>query len=367
MTRSLPIKFCASLFVISAWMFLVSSSGCRRKDEQEKKITRIPVQTAWVEKVEMARKIHTYGRLSSEKEIKLSFKTGGIIKKIYADEGQEVKKGQTLASLDLSEIKAQVDQAQSAFLKAERDLKRVEQLYQEKAATLEQYQDIKTAFNIAESRLKIAEFNLHFSEIRAPVEGAILKRLMEEDELAAAGYPVFLLAAPGNDWVIRAGISDKDLVRIQMMDPATIVFDAYPGIEFQAVVTEIAESSDPRSGTYEIELKLESSEKKMATGFVAEIDITPSQKEIYAVIPIEALVEAEENRGYVYTIKNSSFALRIPIKIAFIFENKVAVSSGLEGIETVITEGAPYLQDGTEVDIVHNDSREREKNREDQK
>ena len=367
MTRFLSIKFNATIIFVSTLMFLFSASGCWRKSEQEKQVARIPVQTTFVKKVEMSRIIHTYGRLSSEKEIRLSFKTGGIIKKIYADEGQEVKKGQILASLDLSEIKAQVDQARSAFLKAERDFNRVEQLYKEKAATLEHFQDVKTAFNIAESRLKIAEFNFRFSEIHAPVDGTILKRLMEENELAAAGYPVFLLAATGNDWIIRAGISDKDMVRIQLMDPATVVFDAYPGIEFQAAVTEIAESSDHMSGTYEIELKLEPTEKKMATGFVAEIDITPSQKETYAVIPIDALVEAEGKRGYVYSVTNSSSALRIPVEIAFIFENMVAVSSGLEGIETVITEGAPYLQDGSEVDIVQSDSGENKKNKEDHK
>lgn len=367
MKPSLSPKFSASLLVISATMFLFLGSSCCKKTEKEKETSRIPVQIIMVEQIKMAKKIHTFGRLSSEKEIKLSFKTGGIIKKIYVDEGHKVKKGQILASLDLSESKAQVNQVQSAFLKAERDLNRVEQLYKEKAATLEQYQDVKTSFNIAESRLKIAEFNLRFSEIHAPVDGTILKRLMEEDELAAAGYPVFLLAATGNDWIVRAGISDKDLVRIQMMDPATIEFDAYPGIKFQAVVTEIAESSDPRSGTYEIELKLEPSGKKMATGFVAEIDIIPSQKETYPVIPIDALVEAEGNRGYVYTIKNNTHALRLPIEIAFVFENKIAVSSGLEGIETVVTEGAPYLQDGIEVKIVQSDFREKQKNKEDQK
>ena len=361
-------KLFASISVIFGFiLLLIIAASCRNEEKKEERITRIPVHIRRVEQEEMARKIHAYGRLAANKAIKLSFKTNGIIKRIYVGEGEDVKKGQILASLDLSEIKAHVDQAKSALLKAKRDLDRVELLYKEKAATLEQYQDVKTAFQIAESRLKISEFNLRFSEIRAPDDGTILKRLMEENELAAAGYPVFLLAATENDWIIRAGISDKDLVRIQMMDPALVVFDAYPEIEFNAVVIEIAEASDPMSGTYEIELRLDTRGKRLATGFVAEVYITPSKKEMYNVIPIDALIEAEENRGYVYTVKNSSQAKRVPIEIAFILENKVAVTSGLEGIETIVIEGAPYLQDGMEVEIIDLNSSNQNEDNKDQK
>jgi len=338
---------------ILAIFLLIFWAGCRSDKKQTQKVKKIPVKLAVVEQKEMARVLHTYGRLATKKEIKLSFKINGIIEKILIDEGQSVKKGQLLARLDLSEIDAQVKQARSSFQKAERDLERAGNLYKEKAATLEQFQNIQTAFQVAQSQLKIAEFNLRFSEIRAPSKGRILKRLVEENELVGAGMSVFFFASTDKDWIVRVGVSDSDLVRLKLKDPASVTFDAYPGLEFRASVSEIVESADPMTGTYEIELKVDARERRLVSGFVAKVDIFPSSKSCYAIIPIDALVEADRNHGYVYTVNNDSkTARRIPVTIGFLFEDKVAVVSGLDKITHVVTEGAPYLSDGAEVEII---------------
>lgn len=329
------------------------SEGCRPQEEEIKRAAKTPVRLSPVEQKEMARTIHTYGRTSPKKEMKLSFKINGIIQNIFVDEGQSVRNGQHLAQLDLSEIASQVKQAQSVFEKAQRDWKRVENLYREKAATLEQFQDTQTAFQVAESRLKAAEFNLRHSKIHAPTKGKILKRLVEENEIVGAGMPVFFFASVEKDWIVRVGVSDRDLVRLRLKDPASVTFDAYPGEEFDAFVAEIVESADPMTGTYEVELRIASGEKRLVSGFVAKVDIFPTEKKFYSIIPVDALVEAEEDRGFVFTVDRKTLtARRIPITPGFLFADKVAVESGLEDVKEVVTEGALYLKKGTEVLIL---------------
>ncbi|MGD2295417.1 MAG: efflux RND transporter periplasmic adaptor subunit [Candidatus Aminicenantes bacterium] len=340
-------------FVFLLLIFLIFGMSCRQQEESEvRKDPRTAVELAPVIHKKMARPVHTYGRLSSQKEVKLSFKIGGIIERIFVDEGQSVKKGQALARLNLSEIESRVKQARSGFEKAERDFERVKNLYEEKAATLEQYQNVQTALEVAKSRLDAAEFNLRFSEIRAPSQGRILKRLMEEDELAGPGIPIFFFASTDLDWIVRVGISDRDLVRIRMNDPAEVVFDAYPGTTFKGRVAEIVEAADPMTGTFEVELTVDIQSYKLASGFVAEVDILPSSKKMYAIIPVDALVEADKNAGYVYTVDHESkTAKRFPVTIGFLFGDQVAVESGLEGIEEVITVGASYLTEGSKVRV----------------
>jgi hypothetical protein len=110
------------------------------------------------------------------------------------------------------------------------------------------------------------------------------------------------------------------------------------------------------TGTYEVELKVDAMDKKLVSGFVAQVDISPSSKEMYTVIPIEAMVEADGRQGFVFTVDESTNrARRIPMTIGFLFENKVAVASGLENITFVVTEGAPYLIEGTQVTIVESE------------
>jgi RND family efflux transporter MFP subunit len=348
-TKIYPIIFLATVL-------LISNIHCRKEEEQLQRAEVVYVKTAPVEQKEMSQNIHTHGRVSSKKEIKLSFKINGIIRNIYVDEGEAVKKGQLLARLDLSEIESQVEQARSAFEKVGRDLKRAEDLHKDKAVTLEQLQNIQTAHQVAKSQLEVAEFNLRYAEIHAPANGRILRRLMEENEMVSAGMPIFFFASTDRDWIVRAGVSDRDLVRLRLNDSAVLQFDAYPGQTFHARVSEIAESSDPMTGTYEVELKVDAMDKKLVSGFVAQVDISPSTKEMYSIIPIEAMAEADGRQGFVYTVDTSTNrARRIPMTIGFLFEDNVAVASGLEDISFVVTEGAPYLVEGTQVKIVKPD------------
>jgi RND family efflux transporter MFP subunit len=335
-------------------LLILGTLGCGREGEPEAepKID-IPVRLAPVEVRTMSKPVHTYGRIASKREIKLSFKTGGIIDEILADEGQTVSRGQILARLDLAEIQAQVRQARSNFEKAERDAKRLQSLFDQEAATLAQVQNVETVLQVARARLRAAEFNLQHSVIEAPARGRILRRLAEEDEVAAAGIPIFVFASLASDWVVRVGVSDADLVRLQLDDPAVVTFDAYPGEEFSARVAEIVESADPMTGTYEVELKIDSADKILVSGFVAEVEISPLRTRDFFVIPMDALTEAEGRRGRVFTVDRASLTAReLTISIAFFFEDKMAVEEGLDGIAEVVTAGAPYLGPGAPVTIL---------------
>lgn len=342
----------AFIFLLVGLTGLVMFCGQKKQLPAPKKT---PVVLAPVVKQEISRPLHAYGHLASQKEAKLSFKTGGIIKKIWLAEGQPARAGQLLASLDLVEIESGVKQARSGFDKARRDLERVKNLYQDRVATLEQYQDVETAFQVAQSQLKAAEFNLRFSEIRAPENGRILKRLVEENELVGPGMPIFFFgsATENQAWLVRAGVSDRDWVRLRPGDTASVSFDPYPGATFAGRISQIAEAPDPMAGTYEIELTLEPTDRKLVTGLVARVDIFPGDKHPYFVIPVEALVGAEGEEGRVFVVdQKSGTARQVTVRFGFLFDDKVAVLSGLEGIDQVVATGAPYLVDGSLIQVV---------------
>ena len=179
------------------------------------------------------------------RSLKLSFKTGGIVASVNVKEGDRVKKGDLLAALDLSEIKANVVQAQNGYEKALRDIERVENLYRDSVATLEQKQNATTALNVAKSTLEIARFNLAHSSITAPGDGIILKQLSRRNEMVAAGYPVFFFGSSGKQWKIKANLSDRDIVRVNPGDSAVVNFDAHPEVEFCAVVDQVGGIANP--------------------------------------------------------------------------------------------------------------------------
>jgi len=342
----------ATLLLLAAGLFL-ALAGCNTSEANSNSVESVAVRTAKVEKATIAQHIRATGMLAGKVESKLSFKINGILDRIYVSEGQSVRQGQLLATLNLAEINAQVHQAQNAFDKTERDLKRAQNLYRDSVATLEQFQDATTGYEVAKSALEIAKFNQQYASIYAPANGKILKRFAEANELISSGAPVLLMRSAQDGWVVKAGLADRDVVRIAIGDTARLTFDAYPNHSFSAAVSEISGTASPMTGTYEVELRVEPAEgTTFLSGMIAKAEISPSKKSPVWLVPIESLVEADGLRGSVYTISPSNAAKKVGVSVAFIYGNQAALNAGLDGIDEVVTDGAAYLNDGDTIKIV---------------
>lgn len=344
----MKLKYLSVLIILLA---ITSCNNNAKKDEPGRE-DKIKVKTVKVIEKEMVFPVHSSGKLSAKTEQRLSFKTGGIIKRIYVDEGQNVKKGQLLAELNLSEIKARVNLAEQAQGKAERDYKRARNLYKDSVVTLEQLQNAQTSLEIAGSNLEIARFNLKYSTITAPSDGRILKRLMEENEMSGSGSPVFLFGSTDGKWIVRVSLTDKDIIYIARGDSAVISFDVYQNTNFKAIVSEIGKAADPFTGTYEVELTIiPDRNRKLISGFIAKVDIYPScLKQKYLSVPVDALTDYNEINGYVYVVEDN-IAVRKKIEFTKILGDEVLISSGLKPGSKIITDGLNYISDSTKIEI----------------
>ena len=323
--------------------------GCRQQAAvQETTADRVDVSLQPVKTIEYKVPVRATGLLGTSNEMKLSFKTGGIIRKISVNEGDGVKRGTVLAELDLSEIKAQVEQARIALEKSERDLKRAENLYHDSVATLEQYQDVQSAYELAKAREKVADFNLQHSRIVAPANGNVQKIMSETSEMIAPGYPVLLFASTEGDWVVRVTISDKDVVRLNLGDSARITMDAYPDVRFLAMVTEIGTIADPYTGSYEVELSIYRPEASFRTGFFSRAEIYPAATMRALMVPLECLLDAQDNLASVYVWKEDQ-AVRKRIRTGGIQKGRVVVVDGLKEGDLVVTDGAKFIRPNSQV------------------
>jgi RND family efflux transporter MFP subunit len=317
----------------------------------DQKVDKVPVSIVRPYKAAISFPVRTSGILALKNEMKLSFKTGGIIRQIFVDEGQAVQKGQLLASLDLSEFESMVNQAKLGVDKAQRDLQRAENLYRDSVATLEQRQNAQTAVEFARSQLKIAEFNRQYSQIVAPANGKILKKLAETNEMIAPGHPLFLFGSAESDWILRTSLSDVDVVKVAINDSANVFFDAFPTRVYKTIVSEIAKTSDPFTGTYEIELRFIDKNPKFISGLIGKAVITPSVKDEYIVLPLGVIHEAEDMEGYIYLVRDSIYEKK-RVKILNISDSLAYVEADISVNEKVIAHGAEFLNAGSILEIV---------------
>jgi multidrug efflux pump subunit AcrA (membrane-fusion protein) len=179
----------------------------------------------------------------------------------------------------------------------------------------------------------------------------ILKKFAEENEMVAAGTPIFLFGSSESDWIVKVGVTDRDIIKIQRGDSAWVFIDVFPSRKFKAVVTSVGSAANPMNGTYEVELSLNEKEPKFTSGFIAKTDIFPSAQTPFYIIPLEAIAQADEFSAEVYTVDDNSEAKIINVNIYRIFDENAALSSGLEDVQFIVTEGVNYLSEGAKVTI----------------
>jgi RND family efflux transporter MFP subunit len=175
--------------------------------------------------------------------------------------------------------------------------------------------------------------------------------LAEERELVPPGQPIIVLGSSERGHVVRAAVSDRDLVRINVGDRAEIRLDAYPGRVFTGKVHEVSAAADPRNGLFPIEVHFEvPADTKLATGFVAKLQVTPAAATAsnLTYIPIAALVEGDGNIAQVFVV-DGAVARKRQVQVAFIDGDTVALASGLAIGTVLVTEGALYLVDGERI------------------
>jgi len=292
------------------------------------------------------------GMLAGKEEIALSFKIGGVVARVAVDEGAPVRQGQVLAELSQTEIGSEVEKATQARIKAQRDLDRAQGLYRDSVVTLEQLQDATTAAEVAESNLKIARFNRDWSVIRAPAAGIILRKRVEASQLVTAGTSVLVMRTARKGLVLRAGLSDRDAMQLQLGDNAVVRFNALPGETFSGTVTQIASASDQSTGTYEVEVAVSAKGRTLASGLVGSVELSPRAHRAVPLVPIESLVEGDGDSATVYVMSpDGRHALRRRVHVAFITGVSAAITSGVASGDRIVTAGAGFVRDSALVRI----------------
>lgn len=346
MKKKLLLKLVALVLLLQA---------CHHKQIADKPTQPIAVRTQKVAFKEYAVPVISSGIVSSGKEARLSFKTGGVISRMYVKEGEMVHKGQLLAMLNMTEVDAQVTQLQSAYTKAKRDFLRADNLLKDSGTTKEQWENANTELLMSGESLKIASFNKQFSAIYSTVSGRVISKLGNEGEMAAPGAPVYIINSTNDeDWVIRVGVADKDWARIRLRDKAAVTLDAYPGQIFPGTVSNIAQASDQGSGTFAIELKINPGSQKFANGLIGKVQISPTITDKVYLIPVAAIHEADAKSANVFSVSlNRKMATIHKVQVAYILKDMVAVRSGLENVQEVVTDGGGYLSDKLPLEIQH--------------
>lgn len=288
--------------------------------------------------------------------------------------------------------RAQVDEAKASYERAKLDFNRAEELFGAQAITKPEYdaakathetaqakldaakaqlQVVQAKVNVAktqvgmgESRMKTAEaatastrIPLGDTQLRAPMSAVVIERKIEMGTLVATGSPGFVLADV-TFVKVAFGVPDMALKTLQLGDTLQVATDAIPGTEFTGHVSRISPSADQNSRVFDVEVAIANPTGQLKPGMIASVTVaSEAVKTEMNVVPLTAVTRSKERPdGYaVFVIdqrEGKSYARLRNVEVGQSFGNSIAIVSGVQKGELVITTGATQVADGDVVKLI---------------
>lgn len=330
------------------WMSLAAVSVFA--DPTQSDNAAVPVEVVIAKPELRERPIVTVGKLMNKSQARLAFRTPGIIESLNAEEGQRVVKGQLLAQLNLAEVNARLAAAEIALQQAQNDRDRIASLREQQMVSIAQLQSAETALARAQSDLEVAKYYQAYASIKAPDDGRILRRMVEPGESVEPSQGIFVFAPDNKGWVMRFGLADKKVIKVQMGDRSDLRLDAMPQLLLTGSVSEIG-SAAQASGMFEVEVQLDQAPDFLRAGFTGRVSVYPRSNTPLTYIPIEAVVGAGQGKAEIFVLdRESNTVYRKVVQVIEVIGADVAVA-GLQGGESVISSGAQYLEQGFSVNL----------------
>jgi RND family efflux transporter MFP subunit len=343
--------------LIAGLSLALGGCGASEKEAREKITAPAPVvEAVLVEAGGGAGEIRASGVIAWQKEAPLAFKTGGVIGAIGVDDGDRVRAGQTLASLNLTELNAGVSEADAALRTAEANFSRAKTLHEKGLVAQARLDDAQLQLDRARAARQSISFNRNQGVIVAPSDGLILRRRAEANQTVAAGQAILDFGDTRSGLIMRASVSGAEATRLRVGADAQVRLD---GIASPRVgkVSRIAAKSDAATGAFDVEVAIANA-ADLRSGQIGEATMKGASAGDGAGvirIPLLALLDARADQGFVYVIDGQNVARRRAVQTVGVDGDVALIASGLQPGEKIISAGAAYVRDGQTVSISNAD------------
>lgn len=383
----------AALFCLSSVLAL-SLSACGKgdaaptRDAKNDNANAVPVEVAFAARGQIAASYSGTATLTADHEAQVAAKTGGVLKKLYAEEGMTVKEGQLLAQLDDSSARAQLAQAAAQMAKADATFAYAQQSIAKQLIPKRDFDQAKFDSENLRAAYESARLQLEFTRIVAPVGGVIAERSVKLGNLIQTNQNLFRIVGMDPLQTVLS-VPERQLGILKAGQTVALEADALPGKKFAGHILRIAPVVDAASGTFRVTCEFHDQTGLLKPGMFGRVEIVYDQRADALTIPRSALVEEDgetavfvvdkapakpaadakdaKARPDAATAKNDAdakgdasksslpglVARRKIVKVGYSEGDKIEVRSGIDQGTQVITVGRNAVRDGTAVQVIN--------------
>ncbi len=281
----------------------------------------------------------------------------GYIQSIDVVEGQTVKAGQRLFTVDPVDVQGQADQARAALRQAEdaladakTEFDRYTNLYREEAVSRQQYEKVKLAHDLAQSRvaqaragLGAAAGQLRYAVVTSPIHGVVTSKPGSAGSLAAPGQPIVVVENPAR-LQVQTQVGEEVLRHLRVGEAVAVEVE---GVEraLEARVARLSPAADPVSRTFLV--KLDIAGEGLRSGLFARALFRTGERDAL-LVPRAALVERAGILG-VFVVDAGDLAHFRMVRAGEVRDGQVEIQAGLAAGERIAVDGAAGLETGDRV------------------
>lgn len=309
----------------------------------------VPVKVGTVRTGAISEEISAVGSLIANESVMIRPERDGRITAIHFSEGQLVRKGDRLVSLDTAEIQAQLSAAASELSLNRSRFRRAEELFEKKFISAQALDDAREALNQSEARQAEIRARLDKSTVRAPFEGVAGLRQVSPGAYVKAGQDIARLEGIGT-LKLDFRVPEVYLGRLRPRQEALVRVDAFPEEPFRGEIYAIEPAVDEQTRTLLLRARIPNPGGRLKPGMFSRVLLVTDTRDRALLIPEQALVPQGKDR-FVYRLVDGK-AVMARVELGLRRPGEVEVRQGLSAGETIIVDGQLRLRDGAAVTIV---------------
>lgn len=316
------------------------------------RVSNIPVEIKDMKAEPFNHYFVVFGNVEADKYGRLSPEMNGKVKSIKVVEGQRVKKGKLLLTLNTDAIEKQIIGVKSGLDFANKNFNKQKRLWDQEIGSEMQYLQAKSTKEGLESQLETLEAQVRMSQLRAPFDGVVNKIYPKKGEMAGPQLPAIEFVNLSMI-TIRANVSEKYISKVKKGQKVDLTFSSMPDFKVNIPIVRVSNVLNPKSRTFEIELKLNNKDELIKPNMVSTIRVNDFSTNEAFVIP--SLVIKKDIAGdYVYVAvdKDSKTIIeKRQINIGMSYQDKTMIDEGLNLGDRVVIKGYNLVSTGIPVAV----------------
>lgn len=329
-----------------------SQSTQGRNGRSSNPLAPVAVEVAPVEDGSIARSVTVSGNVEPLRVVGVNSQLAGALRTVNVEEGTVVREGDTLATLDDREIRAQLASAEASHQVAEAAFQRAERLRERQVITEAEYERDRAALASAQAQLDQLRTRAGYATIRSPIAGVVTEKNVEAGDIVGIQTPLFTIADVST-MVVRVRVSELDVVSLRAGDRVDVALDAFPDQVLNGRIRRVFPAADPTSRLVPVEVALTGADAAMARpGFLARINFSLGTKDHVRLVPASAVVTDASGSRALYVVNDGRASRRL-IRTGIVSEGRVEIVDGVDVGEMIVVQGTNNLRDGAAVRIVN--------------